>query len=399
MTDGTRTSPFTVEIQQQFDPLAQTWQQHVFVKLYTAALAGGFLGAISDRDWKTLCVIALHMDAQGRCYPSRDHIARALGVDASTASHRIRSLLQFRWQGQPLVRAQRLRGPDGRLGRQVYTILPNSPLGFGPPSPIASSPTEEGAPTLDMFPNAQESETPSEPSPGGDSATWQDRHMDQVAISPRGEIATSYKQDPLSKQELKDLTDPSTSSKSQDLAAKPRDASVGVGPVASEPAPPPGGANGALHESPQKAVQTEARDSETDAPKSEPANPTTLSAGRRSSPDAKQLADRLKQRLQERGVTVFPRDWHLKAQASAQHLLATLSMAQAEALMDWALAHPFWGTKITDLYRIVALAPEWQQARHPGKGGPTDGPNRLPTSLTAGRHYDQGSLDALIQGP
>ena len=177
-------------------------------------------------------------------------------------------------------------------------------------------------------------------------------------------------------QDLKDLADPSTPSESPDLTAKPCDSPTEVGPV-----------------------DTEARDGETDALKSERPNPAPPSAGRRSSPDAKQLANRLKQRLQERGVTVFPRDWHLKAQASAQHLLATLSMAEAEALMDWALAHPFWGTKITDWYRIVALAPEWQQARHPGKGGPTHGPNRLPTSLAAGRHDDQGSLDALIQGP
>jgi len=56
MTDGVRTSPFTVEIQQQFDSLAPAWQQHVFVKLYTAALASGFLRAISDRDWKALGV-------------------------------------------------------------------------------------------------------------------------------------------------------------------------------------------------------------------------------------------------------------------------------------------------------------------------------------------------------
>ncbi len=230
-------------------------------------------------------------------------------------------------------------------------------------------------------------------------------------------------------QDLKDLqtpeTDPSTSSKSQDLAAKPRDASVGVVPVASEPAPPEpplasSDAQGARREdhdrssetsdtvrtaeSPSSSlcdpVSTEEQDGEVDLPKSDgPRSVSLSSTGRPLAPEAKQLADALKQRLQERGVTVFPRDWHLKAQASAQRLLATLSLAEAEALMEWALAHPFWGTKITDWYRIVALAPEWQQARHPGKGGSPHGPNRLPTSLTAGRHDDQGSLDALIQGP
>ncbi len=58
----------------------------IFIKLYTAALDSGFLAALPDRGWKTLCVIALHMDATGQCYPSRDAMARALGVNPSTAS-------------------------------------------------------------------------------------------------------------------------------------------------------------------------------------------------------------------------------------------------------------------------------------------------------------------------
>ena len=124
--------PFTVNIAQALEMGTVDWQQQVFVKLYTGALATGFFAQISDRDWKTLCVLALHMDAQGQCYPSRDAIARALGVNKSTASDRIQSLLAFRWQGQPIVQATRGRQSDGTLGRQVYTILPIAPFGFGP---------------------------------------------------------------------------------------------------------------------------------------------------------------------------------------------------------------------------------------------------------------------------
>jgi hypothetical protein len=131
-------TPFSVAIEQNFDPVVKTWHGQIFVKLYAAAVSTGFLAAISDRDWKTLCVIALHMDTEGRCYPSRDAIARALGVNKSTASERIQSLLEFRWQGHPLVQATRERRPDGTLGRQVYTILPVAPFGFGPEGRAAS---------------------------------------------------------------------------------------------------------------------------------------------------------------------------------------------------------------------------------------------------------------------
>ncbi len=132
MTNAPTSTPFTVEINQSYNPVNKQWHHDIFVKLYTAALDSGFLAALSDRDWKTLCVIALHMDTKGQCYPSRDHIARALGVNPSTASDRIQRLMAFRWQGQPLVQVTRKRRPDGTLGRQVYTILPIVPLGFGP---------------------------------------------------------------------------------------------------------------------------------------------------------------------------------------------------------------------------------------------------------------------------
>ena len=128
-------APFTVEVNHSFNPIEKAWSPQIFIKLYTAALDTGFLAAISDRDWKTLCVIALHMDAEGHCYPSLMTIARALGVNKSTASSRIQALLQFRWQDQPVVEAMRERRADGTLGRQVYTILPLTPLSFGRRTP------------------------------------------------------------------------------------------------------------------------------------------------------------------------------------------------------------------------------------------------------------------------
>jgi hypothetical protein len=106
-----------------------------------------------------------------------------------------------------------------------------------------------------------------------------------------------------------------------------------------------------------------------DAPALDAVSPTAVAkpdAPRRFSPEARALAARLKARLQDRGVTVFPRDWHLKGMASATLLLRQLTVQEIEALMDWALAHPFWGPKTTDMRRLVALAAEWQQARrHP----------------------------------
>jgi hypothetical protein len=173
-------------------------------------------------------------------------------------------------------------------------------------------------------------------------------------------------QQPRTEKDLRPIpeTDPSTPPESPDLTALPCNAAPEPTELSAWSEAP------AIQKSTETllAVDEPCRDetrAEKDDQTMEPSTPepSNSSTARTVSPEAKRLADGLKQRLKDRGVTVFPRDWHLKAQASAKRLLATLSTDEAEALMDWALAHPFWGTKISDLYRIVTLAPEWQQER------------------------------------
>lgn len=127
----------TVEIQKEFDVLSKNWQEKVFVKLYVAARTTGFLADISDRNWKTLCVLATFMDGQGNCYPSQEEIASALNVCRQAANERISSLLDYRWQGKPVITMVKYRknvttGKRGqRWDNNHYTILPLSNMSFG----------------------------------------------------------------------------------------------------------------------------------------------------------------------------------------------------------------------------------------------------------------------------
>lgn len=107
----------------------QNQNSKIFVKVYVEIRQSGLLAEISDRDWKTLCVLATYMNQDGRCNPSQARLARDIGVSHTSAWDRIKSLSTFRFQGKPLIRiAEKERTPSGRFASLNYRILPESGL-------------------------------------------------------------------------------------------------------------------------------------------------------------------------------------------------------------------------------------------------------------------------------
>lgn len=74
--------------------------------------------------------------------------------------------------------------------------------------------------------------------------------------------------------------------------------------------------------------------------------------------DEKILVAYLKEKLAQRGVKKFPRDWHLKQLTTARGMLAgptAPSLEQWKSCIDWLFRHRFWGDKIDHLARVEAL--------------------------------------------
>jgi hypothetical protein len=121
----------SIEAQAEFDLFTGERQERLFLKLYVAARTSGLLAAISDRDWKTLCVLATYMDATGFCFPSQAELARAIGCSRQMVSERVNSLARFRFQDQPvLVIANEKHKVDGRFSHNGYRVLPLASLGI-----------------------------------------------------------------------------------------------------------------------------------------------------------------------------------------------------------------------------------------------------------------------------
>jgi hypothetical protein len=117
-----------VAVERSFDILEKSWESRVFTKLYHSLRTSGLLGKLSDKDFRTLVCLSTFMDAEGRCFPSQEALAQALGISRTAVTKRVKSLLAFRWQGKPLVSAKKVRSLKGKFDNTVYTILPESSL-------------------------------------------------------------------------------------------------------------------------------------------------------------------------------------------------------------------------------------------------------------------------------
>lgn len=98
----------------------------IFVRLSVGTIKSGLIAEMGADLFATLTVIVSFMDADGRCYPAQSSIGRLLGVNRQTANKYVQRLLAFRYEGQPVITVEKIRGPTGTFDRNVYTVHPVS---------------------------------------------------------------------------------------------------------------------------------------------------------------------------------------------------------------------------------------------------------------------------------
>ncbi len=103
-------------------------ERQLFVKMYFEARDSGLLAAIPDKLWKMLCVLATYIDENGNCYPSQSRIAKDLGVHRQRVNERIKELLDFRFDGRPVISVakNRVKRDSGGMkwANNVYRLYP-----------------------------------------------------------------------------------------------------------------------------------------------------------------------------------------------------------------------------------------------------------------------------------
>lgn len=88
------------------------------------------------------------------------------------------------------------------------------------------------------------------------------------------------------------------------------------------------------------------------------------------SEDAKAVANYLKEKLQVKGVTAFPRDWHLKEYAVAHRLLQKSNVNELKGCIDWLFNDDYWCDKVDSLLAVERQLPKYQLRAKSIRGDP-----------------------------
>ncbi|WP_170291595.1 helix-turn-helix domain-containing protein [Heliobacterium mobile] len=121
-------SMITMEIDKRFDIIEKTWEEEIYFKFYKTAVTTGLIAQLGPERWTVLCIIASYMDLNGECFPSQDTIAKGMGCSRQTACKWVNSLLEFRWEGQPIIQRVKRQTPNSQATYSFYTILPVSQI-------------------------------------------------------------------------------------------------------------------------------------------------------------------------------------------------------------------------------------------------------------------------------
>jgi hypothetical protein len=117
----------TVEFQTEVDIATGNRERRMFVKMYFDARDSGLLAALTDELWKTLCCLATYMDENGNCYPSQARLASDLSIRREHMNKRIKRLLAFRFQGEPVItmtKSRESKRGGSRWANNVYRLRP-----------------------------------------------------------------------------------------------------------------------------------------------------------------------------------------------------------------------------------------------------------------------------------
>ncbi|MBV9470265.1 MAG: hypothetical protein JOZ57_13595, partial [Abitibacteriaceae bacterium] len=95
--------PVVIEIQQAEKTAQGLFRPQASLKVTAVLRTSGLLLALPGEEVKNLLFLLTFLTPNGDCLPTVQQLAQAMHVSAAKAQARMQRLMQFRWQGEPLV--------------------------------------------------------------------------------------------------------------------------------------------------------------------------------------------------------------------------------------------------------------------------------------------------------
>jgi hypothetical protein len=92
-----------------------------YVKVFTPVFSSGLVAKLGPTNFTTLMILATMVDEKGECCPSQQTIADLMGVHKNTINKYINELLEFKFEGKPLVTRTIVNKGRGNI-LSYYTI-------------------------------------------------------------------------------------------------------------------------------------------------------------------------------------------------------------------------------------------------------------------------------------
>ena len=108
------------------EQINESTTKDVFVRWHIDAVRSGLTAKLGPQRFLTLMTIAARMNKFAECWPSQETLSKELGWCIQNTNKWVNSLLQFRWDGKPLITRKMIY--KGYKPYSVYTIHPISQL-------------------------------------------------------------------------------------------------------------------------------------------------------------------------------------------------------------------------------------------------------------------------------
>lgn len=138
----------TISRHREFNALTKKAMDSLYLRVYLEAFESGLVAKMKPTDFTVFLAICSYMNENGTCYPTQQQLAKRCGISKTTVNSSVKSLLDFRLEGQPIL--FRKFAKTGNKLNSVYTINPLSQVA------IFNSDTQTVLPEIIEVPEEQQ---------------------------------------------------------------------------------------------------------------------------------------------------------------------------------------------------------------------------------------------------